>query len=107
MLTACVRHGFTVGEIPVNVHYDESASTTNLGSTLAMIRDLWRVRKAWPTGFLIDPGIRPAETAAIDQKRIMTPRAALDAGASILVVGRAVTAAADPVAALRAIEATL
>lgn len=65
------------------------------------------VRKAWPTGFFIVPGIRPADTASADQKRVMTPRQALDAGASILVVGRPVTAAEDPVAALRAIEATL
>ena len=42
-----------------------------------------------------------------DQKRIVTPRAAMDAGASILVVGRPVTDAEDPLAALRAIEGSL
>ena len=65
------------------------------------------VRTAWPTGFFVVPGIRPADAASADQKRVMTPRAALDAGASILVVGRPVTGAEDPVAALRAIEGTL
>jgi orotidine-5'-phosphate decarboxylase len=65
------------------------------------------VRKAWPTGFFVVPGIRPADAATADQKRVMTPRAALDAGASILVIGRPVTGAEDPVAALRAIEASL
>ena len=83
------------------------AKDAGLDGIVCSGQEVAAVRKAWPTGFFIVPGIRPAETAAVDQKRIMTPRAALDAGASILVVGRAVTAAADPVAALRAIEATL
>jgi orotidine-5'-phosphate decarboxylase len=64
-------------------------------------------RKAWPGGFFVVPGVRPPGGDAGDQKRVMTPRAALDAGASILVVGRPITAAADPDAAARAIEATL
>ena len=65
------------------------------------------VRKAWPGGFFDVPGIRPADSAAADQKRVTTPRGAMDAGASVLVIGRPVTDAEDPVAALRAIEATL
>ena len=64
-------------------------------------------RKAWPGGFFVVPGVRPEGSATGDQKRMMTPRAALDAGASILVVGRPITAAEDPDAAARAIEATL
>ena len=70
-------------------------------------REVAAVRAAWPTGFLIVPGIRPANSVSADQKRIMTPRAALDAGASVLVVGRPVTGAEDPAAALRAIEGSL
>jgi orotidine-5'-phosphate decarboxylase len=42
-----------------------------------------------------------------DQKRVATPRQALDDGASILVIGRPITGAADPAAALRDIAATL
>ena len=61
----------------------------------------------WKDGFFVVPGIRPAESIVGDQKRVMTPRAALDAGASILVIGRPITAAPDPAAALRAIAATL
>ena len=61
----------------------------------------------WPDGFFVVPGVRPAESLAGDQKRVMTPRAALDAGASILVIGRPITQAQDPDAAARAIEATL
>jgi len=65
-------------------------------------------RKLWPGGFFVVPGVRPAIAGNhADQKRVMTPRAALDAGASILVIGRPITQAEDPDAAARAIEATL
>lgn len=65
------------------------------------------VKAIWPRGVFVVPGVRPAGDAAGDQKRVMTPRAALDAGATILVVGRPITQAADPDAAARAIAATL
>jgi orotidine-5'-phosphate decarboxylase len=64
-------------------------------------------KKAWPQGFFVVPGVRPADGDIGDQKRVMTPRKALDQGASILVIGRPITQAADPDAAARAIEATL
>ena len=64
-------------------------------------------RRLWHDGFFVVPGVRPAGGASADQKRVMTPRAALDAGASILVVGRPITQATDPDEAARAIEATL
>ena len=58
-------------------------------------------------GLIVTPGVRPAGAAAGDQKRVVTPRAALDAGASVIVVGRPITQADDPDAAARAIGATL
>ncbi|AGH49128.1 MULTISPECIES: orotidine-5'-phosphate decarboxylase [Sphingomonadales] len=64
-------------------------------------------RAIWPEGFFVVPGVRPADGDAGDQKRVMTPRAALDAGASVLVIGRPITQADDPDRAARAIEATL
>jgi orotidine-5'-phosphate decarboxylase len=64
-------------------------------------------RRKWKDGFFVVPGIRPADAAAGDQKRVMTPRKAIDAGASILVIGRPVTAAEDPATALREIAGTL
>jgi orotidine-5'-phosphate decarboxylase len=50
---------------------------------------------------LVTPGIRPANSAANDQSRIMTPREALDAGSSYLVIGRPITQAPDPLQALQ------
>jgi orotidine-5'-phosphate decarboxylase len=56
---------------------------------------------------LVTPGIRPAGADSGDQKRIMTPAAAIAAGADYLVVGRPVVAAADPKAAAQAIIAEI
>jgi orotidine-5'-phosphate decarboxylase len=56
---------------------------------------------------LVTPGIRPAGSAAGDQKRIMTPAKAIAAGADYLVVGRPITEAADPKAAAEAIVAEI
>ena len=62
------------------------------------------LRAARGAGFrLVTPGVRPGGSALDDQKRVMTPGDAIRAGSNYLVVGRPVTAAADPAAALRAI----
>ncbi len=53
---------------------------------------------------LVTPGIRPADAAADDQSRIMTPAAALKNGSSYLVIGRPITRAADPLLALQNIS---
>ncbi len=60
------------------------------------------------SGFLIvTPGVRPAGGELGDQKRVMTPLQAVEAGADILVIGRPITAAPDPVQAARQIAAEL
>ena len=64
-------------------------------------------REAWPEGFFVVPGVRPAGSEVADQKRVVTPRQALDDGASILVIGRPITDASDPAQALRDIAASL
>lgn len=56
---------------------------------------------------LVVPGIRPAGSDVGDQRRVMGPKEARDAGASILVIGRPITAAADPGEAARAIAESL
>lgn len=56
---------------------------------------------------IVTPGIRPVDNDAGDQRRVSTPAAALAAGADYLVVGRPITAAADPVAAARRIAAEM
>jgi orotidine-5'-phosphate decarboxylase len=64
-------------------------------------------RSGWPDGFIVVPGVRPAGDDVGDQKRVVTPRQALDDGASVLVIGRPITGAADPEAAIAKIAATL
>jgi orotidine-5'-phosphate decarboxylase len=70
--------------------------------------DLTGIRHDLGRNFLtVVPGIRPAAAAVQDQKRVATPEAAMAAGADILVIGRAITGAHDPVAAARGIAASL
>jgi orotidine-5'-phosphate decarboxylase len=69
--------------------------------------DLGFVRELVPRFTLVVPGTRPAGVAANDQARVTTPEEALGAGADILVIGRAVTAADDPIAAAEALVTSL
>ena len=64
-------------------------------------------RESWPDGFFVVPGVRPEGADCADQKRVVTPRRALDDGASILVIGRPITAAANPARAISEIAASL
>jgi orotidine-5'-phosphate decarboxylase len=84
------------------------AHEAGLDGVVCAPSDLGRIRSDLPRGFLtVVPGIRHEGTGAQDQKRIATPKAAIEAGADILVIGRAITGAADPVAACRAISESL
>ncbi|NLN12431.1 MAG: orotidine-5'-phosphate decarboxylase [Acidobacteria bacterium] len=69
-------------------------------------QELGLLRPALPPPFLlVTPGIRPPAAAAGDQRRVATPETALAAGSDLLVVGRPLTAAPDPDAALAAFAA--
>lgn len=56
-----------------------------------------------PDAYIVTPGVRPAGSSTDDQSRIATPRQAFDDGASHLVIGRPITAAADPALAFETI----
>lgn len=84
------------------------AAEAGCDGVVASPHEVAAIRAVVPAGFLIvTPGVRPADAAAGDQKRVMTPRQAREAGADLVVVGRPLRDAADPAAAARAIVAEL
>jgi len=85
----------------------ELAHTAGLDGIVCSGQEVKEVRKQWKDGFFVVPGLRPAGSLTGDQKRTVTPRQARDDGASVLVIGRPISRADDPMAAARAIEATL
>lgn len=89
------------------VRLAELARSAGLDGIVCSGNEVKAAHRAWPQGFFVVPGVRPVDGHHGDQKRVVTPRQALDDGASILVVGRPITQADDPDLAARAIEATL
>ena len=78
----------------------ELAVAAGVDGLVCSPHEIARLRRAVPEAIkLVVPGIRPADALADDQKRVMTPKQALAAGADVLVVGRPITGAADPAAA--------
>jgi orotidine-5'-phosphate decarboxylase len=81
------------------------AERAGCGGVVCAAPDLPVVTDTVPGMLRVVPGIRPAGAPSGDQRRIATPAAAIAAGADVLVIGRAVTAAPDPTAAAAAIVA--
>lgn len=81
--------------------------TAGLDGIVCSGMEVGNVSSAWPGGFFVVPGVRPRGSNTGDQKRVVTPNQALADGASILVIGRPVTGAADPRQALREIVHSL
>ncbi len=76
------------------------AAAAGVGGCVCSPLEVAALRAAHPDPFaLVTPGIRPAGAALGDQQRVLTPAQAIAAGASQLVIGRPITAAADPAAA--------
>jgi len=80
------------------------AQDSGLDGVVCAPTDIAGIRAACGDDFkLIVPGIRPAGVDHGDQKRVLTPGAAMELGASYLVIGRAISDADDPVTAAQAI----
>ena len=98
----CLRDELLVGVSPADYvrHLAAQAVVAGLDGVVCSAADLPAVKPSLPLAFeIITPGIRPAGTAAHDQKRIATPEEAIKNGATLLVLGRAVTEAQDPLKA--------
>jgi orotidine-5'-phosphate decarboxylase len=76
-----------------------TAIEAGCGGLICAVEDVREARQLGPRLTIVTPGIRPAGSPTHDQARSATPQAAFDAGADLLVIGRAVTAAPDPVVA--------
>ncbi len=84
------------------------ASDVGVNGVVASVLEASWLRRAVPPEFLVvTPGIRPAGGDRADQKRVATPADAVKAGADYMVIGRSITRAADPQAALEAILAEI
>jgi orotidine-5'-phosphate decarboxylase len=84
------------------------AQESGMDGVVASPLEVGLIRQACGRDFaVITPGVRPAEAAQDDQQRVMTPGEALRAGADYLVIGRPISAAADPAAAAARIVAEM
>ena len=84
------------------------ARTAGCGGLVASAKEAGELRRELGEGFaIVTPGVRPAGSAAGDQARVLTPRDAIAAGASHLVVGRPVIEAGDPAKAAAGIVAEI
>ncbi len=85
----------------------ELAEASGLDGIVCSGHEVKAVHDQWKKGFIVVPGLRPGGNSNGDQKRVVTPRQARDDGASVLVIGRPISRAEDPLSAAREIEGTL
>jgi len=90
------------------IYLAKLAKESGLDGVVCSAQEAKKLKAELGTDFkLVTPGIRPAGSDAGDQKRIMTPKQAVEDGSDYLVVGRPITQSADPVATLREINDSL
>lgn len=90
------------------MHLASMTKDAGLDGVVCSAREAAQLKQNFGPEFcLVTPGIRPASAAKDDQKRIMTPAEAIKAGSHYLVIGRPITRAEDPGAALAAINAEI
>ncbi|MCL1037946.1 orotidine-5'-phosphate decarboxylase [Shewanella submarina] len=98
-------------DVPAEEHVKRLAALTHqagLNGVVCSAREAQMLKSTFGDNFkLCTPGIRPEGSDAGDQHRVMTPKMALEAGSDYLVIGRPITKAADPLAALQAIHRTI
>ncbi len=96
--------GITVSPAEQVLRLAALAQSSGMDGVVCSALEAAMLRKQAGAAFcLVTPGIRPADAAADDQSRIMTPRAALQSGSNYLVIGRPITKADDPLLALQKI----
>lgn len=99
-----------VADTPANqvLRLAQLAESSGMDGVVCSPQEITLLREKISNDFrLVTPGIRPAGSATGDQKRIMTPAQAVELGSDWLVIGRPITAAEDPLAALQAINQEL
>jgi len=100
--------GYRASASEVATGLSDVAARAGVGGVVCSPREAAALRRRHGAGlFLCTPGIRPAASDAGDQARAETPRFAVEAGASLLVVGRPITAAPDPAAAAQAVASEI
>lgn len=94
---AIEKIGFHGSPLDNAIRLARLARECGIGGVVASPHEIAAIREACGESFVIlTPGIRPAGAAADDQRRTMTPRDAVKAGADYIVIGRPITTAADP-----------
>jgi len=96
--------GFGASAAQMAARLADVAVNAGAGGLVCSAQEARALRVRHPGLFLCTPGIRPAGVSAGDQARVETPAAAIGAGSNLLVVGRALHGAADPVGAARALH---
>lgn len=125
---ATQRPGFRVVAVTVLTSYDQStlppiwkketieesvvglaqlSQDSGLSSVVCSPQEVASLKSRWPQGFYVVPGIRPVADPSDDQTRVATPKDALKAGSSALIIGRPIVKASDPKEAAQSILSTL